>query len=193
MDAFEAISSRRSVRSFLPTPVPEGSMDRILEAGRLAPSAMNRQPWHFIFVTDPEKRKALSKGKFAGFLASSPLVIVGCSNREKSPKWHAVDTAIAMQNMVIAATNEGLGTCWIGSFDESIVREAMKIPSEYGVLAMIAVGYPGNNFSFAGSVASLIRIKKRPEEIASKEEFGRPYKKQEHESGAPSKGDGQKG
>lgn len=176
MDAFEAIMTRRSVRSFLPDQVPKESMDRILEAGRSAPSAMNRQPWHFIFVTESERRKALSEGKFAGFLASSPLVIVGCSNK-KSPKWHAVDTAIAMQNMVIAATNEGLGTCWIGSFNEAKVREALKIPEEYVVLAMIAVGFPSNKPSLVGTITSVLRNKKAPEEIASREEFGLPYRK----------------
>ncbi|MCQ5376666.1 MAG: nitroreductase family protein [Candidatus Methanomethylicia archaeon] len=179
MDAFQAIMTRRSVRSFLPDPVPQESMDRILEAGRAAPSAMNRQPWHFIFVTDSERRKALAGGKFAGFLTSSPLVIVGCSNKERSPKWHAVDTAIAMQNMVIAATNEGLGTCWIGSFDEAKVREALKIPGEYAVLAMIAVGFPSNKPSLTGAIASVLRNKKAPEEIASREEFGLPYRKGE--------------
>ena len=147
MDVFEAIQKRRSVRAYKSTPIPEEKLMKILEAGRLAPSASNIQPWHFIVVKDPEKRKKLAKSKWARFLAEAPVVIVGCGNQKASPKWFMVDVAIAMQNMVLAATGEGLGTCWVGSFNEKEVKELLKIPENYRVIALLAVGYPRENWT----------------------------------------------
>lgn len=126
MDVFEAIQKRHSIRAYESSPVPEEKLIKILEAGRLAPSASNIQPWHFIVVRDAEKRKRLAKARWAKFLAEVPLVIVGCGNQKASPKWFTVDVAIAMQNMVLTATAEGLGTCWIGSFDEGEVKKLLK-------------------------------------------------------------------
>jgi len=126
LDVFEAIQKRHSIRAYESSPVPEEKLIKILEAGRLAPSASNIQPWHFIVVRDAEKRKRLAKARWAKFLAEVPLVIVGCGNQKASPKWFTVDVAIAMQNMVLTATAEGLGTCWIGSFDEGEVKKLLK-------------------------------------------------------------------
>lgn len=175
MDAFEAIKRRRSVRSYLPDTVPEEIIERILEAGRLAPSAGNIQPWHFILVTDINKRQALSAGRFAKFVSEAPVVIVGCGNERASPKWYAVDTAIAMQNMVIAATSEGLGSCWVGSFDEREVRNILKIPDEYRVIAMLTIGYPRESLDPLEKVVKAMRPRKRLEDIVSSEEYGRPF------------------
>ncbi|MEJ5292502.1 MAG: nitroreductase family protein [Candidatus Methanosuratincola sp.] len=172
MEVFEAILKRRSVRSYLPDPIPQEKVNRILEAGRLSPSAMNRQPWHFVVVTDPEKRKELAHGKFGGMLKEAPLVIVGCGDREASPKWYKVDTAIALQTMVIAATGEGLGTCWVGSFDEARVKGVLKIPERYEVVSLLAVGYPREGFSVTGAITSVLRNKKKIGEIVSYEEYG---------------------
>ncbi|MCQ5362804.1 MAG: nitroreductase [Candidatus Verstraetearchaeota archaeon] len=177
MDALEAIITRRSVRSYMPDPVPREVLERILEAGRLAPSAMNLQPWHFIVVTDKEKRRALSAGRFARFLAEVPVVIVGCGNEHLSPKWYAIDTAIALQNMVIAATNEGLGSCWVGSFDEMEVKELLKIPEGYRVVAMLALGYPRKDIDLMGRLVKIVRAKKRLDEIVSAEEFNVPFER----------------
>lgn len=173
MEVFEAILRRRSVRSYLPDPVPQEKLNRILEAGRLSPSAMNRQPWHFIVVTDPERRGRLAHGKFGGMLKEAPVVIVGCGDKEASPKWYKVDTAIALQTMVIAATGEGLGTCWVGSFDEQKVKEILKIPDRYEVVAMLAMGYPKEGPSLIGAVTSVLRRKKEIGEIVSYGEFGK--------------------
>ncbi|MDI9644587.1 MAG: nitroreductase family protein [Candidatus Verstraetearchaeota archaeon] len=172
MEAFEAILRRRSVRSYLPDPVPQEKLNRILEAGRLSPSAMNKQPWHFVVVTDPEKRRGLAHGKFGWMLKEAPLVIVGCGDREASPKWYKVDTAIALQTMVIAATGEELGTCWVGSFDEAKVKEILKIPDRYEVVAMLAVGYPKDGFSLTGTITSVLRKKKEIGEIVSHNCYG---------------------
>jgi len=85
MDVFDAIQERRSIRAYQDTPVPREKLEKILEAARLAPSAGNVEPWHFIVVTDGEKRKLLSKGRYAKFCAEAPVVIVACGDKEASP------------------------------------------------------------------------------------------------------------
>jgi nitroreductase len=173
METFEAIRRRKSVRAYAPARVEKEKLERILEAARLAPSAENIQPWYFIVVTDPEKRKQIAGGgRFAGFIEDAPVLIVGCGDQRASPKWYSIDVAIAMQNMVIAATSEGLGTCWIGSFDEGLVRKLLKIPENYRVVALLTVGYPREKLDLTGKVVHLLHRKKRLEEIVGFEEYG---------------------
>jgi nitroreductase len=173
LDVFEAVKKRRSIRAYLPTPIPKEKILKILEAARLAPSAGNIQPWHFIVVKDSEKKLKISKGRrFARFLAEAPVVIVGCGNAEASPKWYMVDVAIAMQNMVLTATNEGLGTCWVGDFNEKQMKELLKIPENYRVVALLAIGYQREKFDVQGKVLHMIRKRKKLKEIISFEEFG---------------------
>ncbi len=173
MDVFEAIQKRRSIRAYESTPVPREKLEKILEAARLAPSASNIQPWHFIVVTDSEKRKTLSRGRYAKFLKKSPVVIVGCGDQKASPEWYMVDVAIAMQNMVLTATSEGLGTCWVGSFDEDEVKQLLKIPENFRVVALLAVGYPREKRNISGKILHFIRRRKRLERIVSFEEYGK--------------------
>lgn len=170
MDVQEAIRLRKSVRVYDSRPVPEDVLNRVLEAGRLAPSAMNYQPWHFVVVRDPEKRKALSDGRYAKFLTQSPVVIVGLGDKVSSPEWHVVDTTIALQQMVLAATEEGLGTCWIGSFYEDKVKEALGVPERYDVVAMLAVGYPKDGADL-GAVPAMAKNRKDLEKILSYDGF----------------------
>ena len=172
MEVFEAIRERHSVRAYLSDEVPSGKLEKILEAGRLAPSAGNIQPWHFIVVSDLEKRRKLSKGRFAKFLVESPVVVVGCGDRKASPNWYAVDTTIALQNMVLTATSEGLGTCWIGSFNETKVKKVLNIPERFSVVALLALGYRRENLDLSGKVLHFFRRKKKLEKIVSVEEFG---------------------
>lgn len=173
MEVFEAIRRRKSVRAYLPTPVPREKLEKILEAARLAPSAENIQPWYFVVVTDPERRRRIAKsGRFARFLVESPVVIVGCGDRRASPRWHSTDVAIAMQNMVLAATGEGLGTCWIGSFDEGLVRGLLKIPERFRIVALLAVGYPRRKLDLLGKMAHLIHRRKKLEKMVGFEEYG---------------------
>ncbi len=171
MEVFDAVETRKSVRAYSSTPVPKEKLDRVIESGRLAPSAMNLQPWHFIIVHDTGKREEMSKARYAKFLKESPVVIVGCGDRKSSPKWFAIDTTIALQNMVLTATSEGLGTCWIGSFDEDMIRNLLKIPDHLTVVAMLAVGYPRKKLDLA---ATVIRSgsRKPAKDIVSVEEYG---------------------
>ena len=175
MEVFEAIRKRHSVRSYLPDEVSSEKLEKILEAARLAPSAGNIQPWHFIVVSDQQKRKKLSKGRYAKFLVESPVVLVGCGDKKASPNWHTVDTAIAMQSMVLTATSEGLGTCWIGSFNEKQVKELLSIPERFRVIALLAVGYRREKLELASKVLHFFRRKKKLQKIVSVEEFGKAY------------------
>ena len=174
MNVFEVIQKRSSVRSYESTQVPDDKLKAILEAARLAPSAGNIQPWHFIVVLDAYKRRRIAKGcRYGRFLAESPVVIVGCGDPKASPRWYACDTCIAMENIVLAATDEGLGTCWIGAFNENAIREMLKIPSHLEIIALLALGYPREKLDILAKIAHLIRPRKRLEKIACLEEYGK--------------------
>jgi len=176
LDVFEAIQKRRSIRSYEPTPVPIENLRKVLEAARLAPSAGNVQPWRFIVVINSDKRRRIAKGcRYGHFLAESPVVIVGCGDQKASPRWYAIDTSIAMENLVLAATGEGLGTCWIGVFNEKEIREILKIPSHVKIVALLALGYPREKLDVSAKVAHLIRPKKKLEKIAYLEEYGKKF------------------
>ena len=124
--------------------IPSDILEKIIETGKQAPSAANRQPRRFIILTDYEIKKELSKGLFNRFIKNSPVVIVGCANPKDllTGKWASIDTAISLQNMVIAAWTLGVGSCWIGSFNEKKVKEQVKIPEKWKVVALITLGYP---------------------------------------------------
>ncbi len=178
MDFYDAIEKRRSVRSYLSTPVPREVMRRILEAARLAPSANNRMPWKLVVVTDAEKRKAIAaSGIYGRFLDECPAVIVGCGDAVAAPKWHAVDTTIALEHVALAATAEGLGSCWIGSYDEGLVKSLLRIPDNYRVVCLMALGFPRERIDVAAVANRLLRRTKGIEDIAGSEEFGVPWEK----------------
>jgi len=172
MEVHDAIRTRKSVRAYDPRPIPDEVLERILEAGRTAPSANNRQPWKFIVVKDQANREKLTDGKYAKFLKDCPVVIAGCGDTAASPEWCVVDTTIALENMVLAATAEGVGTCWIGSFYEDKVKSALKIPGSHKVVAMLAVGYPKDKDELSPAKPRK-HNRKAPEEIFYSEEFGR--------------------
>ena len=174
MDVFEAVQERRSIRAYQDKPVPREKLEKILEAGRLAPSARNVEPWHFIAVTDKEKRKELSKGLYAKFLIQSPLVIVACGDKKASPDWYAIDVALALENMILTAVGEGLGTCCVGSFNEKDVKEVLKIPENFEVLVMLAVGYAREKVDLSNKVLHLMRSRKTLNKVSSEESFGKP-------------------
>jgi nitroreductase len=144
MSLVDVVLSRRSIRRYEKKDVPNEVLDRILEAGRQAPSAANRQPRHFIILTDQEMKQELSTGLFNRFIKDSPITIVGCAHVGDilTGKWSIIDTSIAMQNMVIAAWAMGVGSCWIGDFKEDKVKQLLKIPAKWKVVALITFGYP---------------------------------------------------
>lgn len=140
MDFMEVIKKRRSIRRYRPDPIPDEVLNQILEAARLAPSGGHRQPWHFIVVKDPETKRKLG---IADWASEAPIVVVGCTDPEISPRWHIVDLSIGFEHIVLAAANFGLGTCWIGKlgFDETI-KKVLGIPEHMKVVAVTPLGYP---------------------------------------------------
>jgi nitroreductase len=148
LNVVEVIQKRRSVRKYLDKPVEEEKINIVLEAARLGPSAANIQPCHFIVVTDPVVRASLREAYGAEWLQQAPVVIVVCANtkdawkRRDGENYWIVDGAIAMQNVVLAATELRLGTCWIAALDEGKLRKALNIPKDFKVIAMTPVGYP---------------------------------------------------
>jgi nitroreductase len=154
MEVLEAIRNRRSIRRFEDTPVEEWKLLNILEAGRLAPSAHNQQPWSFIVVTDPRVKEKLSAACEQDFFittahgVSPPVVIVVCAHpgegwvRIDGEEFWKMDVGIAMQNMALAAVNEGLASCMIVAFREEEVKKALAIRPEERVIALIPIGYP---------------------------------------------------
>ncbi len=142
MDVFEAIAKRRSIRKYVPHPVPEEKLQRVLEAAQAAPSASNRQEYRFIIVRDQEKKERLVRAASdQGFLAEAGLVIAACAT-DPSRRWHAVDVAIAIDHMTLAAAAEGLGTCWIGAFDEEAVKSILGVPENVKVVMLLTLGIP---------------------------------------------------
>ena len=148
MDVFTAIRQRSSVRAYKETEVEEEKLRMILEAGRLSPSASNRQEWKFIVVKKKETRKRLAEAAFGqSFIAEAPIVIVACGTEPTSimscgQLTHTVDVSIACSFMILQAFELGLGTCWIGAFEEGGVKKILKVPDGVRVVAMIPLGYP---------------------------------------------------
>jgi nitroreductase len=140
MSLLAVIFRRRSIRRYKSEPIPDKVLNNILEAGRLAPSADNAQPWHFIVITDPAIKRELSRGMWRSFIESSAFMIAGCG--EKGERWSTVDVAIALENMVLAAAAQGVGSCWIGAFEEEEVKELLDIPHHLKVVALVSFGYP---------------------------------------------------
>ena len=143
MDVMTAIRTRRSIRKYKSRSVEKEKIRKILEAGRLSPSAKNRQPWHFIAVTDSQIKKELSKWLFTRHIKNSPVTIVGCAKTGiLDRKWSIIGTSIALQNMVIAAWALGIGSCWIGGFKEDRVKQLLRIPGKQKIVALVTFGYP---------------------------------------------------
>ncbi|OQX53982.1 MAG: nitroreductase [Candidatus Aminicenantes bacterium 4484_214] len=153
MEVLEAIRKRRSIRKYKGDPLPEDTFHRILEAGRLAPSGKNFQPWKFIVVRDERIKRQLAEASARQyFIAEAPIIIVACGFPEQSyarlgrymSSW-AVDVAIALQQMMLQATAEGVGTCWIGAFEEQEVKKILQVPEEVRVLGLTPLGYPAED------------------------------------------------
>jgi len=124
-------------------------------------------------VTEEEKKRKIAKSRFAKFLSECSAIIVGCGDKKASPKWYKVDVSIALQNMVLAAVSLGLGTCWVGSFDEKEVKKLLRIPERFEIVALIALGYEKKKIDLQGKILHLVRRRKELREIASFNEFGK--------------------
>ena len=152
MDVLEAIKERRSIRAYAAKEVSEEDVERLIEAARWAPSAGNIQPWAFVIVKDVEtKRKLSSAALNQTLIQEAPVIIVVCADLIRSSSGYGSrgvhlysiqDTAAATENILLAAQELGLATCWVGAFREDEVAKAVKAPRNLRPVAMVAVGYP---------------------------------------------------
>ncbi|MBZ4647265.1 MAG: nfrA2 [Clostridia bacterium] len=150
MSFLELAKRRYSVRDYKDTPVEEEKILQVLEAGRVAPSAVNYQPLYFIVVRDEELRKKILTTYPRNWIASAPVIIVVCGDHSKAwrradGKDHCdIDTAIAIDHMTLAATDLGLGTCWVCAFNSMQCHKILGLPSHIEVIALLPLGYPAD-------------------------------------------------
>ncbi|MDD5503292.1 MAG: nitroreductase family protein [Candidatus Thermoplasmatota archaeon] len=182
MEFFDVISTRRSVRGYKDAPVEEEKIVKCLETARLAPSWKNGQCWNLIVVRDKEKIKAMAHPIVNPWLPQAPCVIVACADPKKSGErdgrqYYLVDTGIAMEHLVLAAAAQGLGTCWIGIYDEAKIKEMLQIPEEMRVVALTPLGYPDEENNLRVRITKGLIEKFSPrrklEETAFFEKFGK--------------------
>jgi nitroreductase len=150
MDLLKEIEQRQSIKDFLTKPIEDEKMDRILEAGRLAPSAKNRQPWRFIVITDETLRGKIQQAAFGQeYVGKAPAVIAASSTNidYRMPNGqlsYPIDIAFAVSFMMLQAEHEELGSCVITTFDEPEVKELLTIPYSMKVVMLLLLGYPGS-------------------------------------------------
>ena len=148
MDLYQAIRARKSVRAYREEPVGDDTLARIFEAARLAPSARNDQEWRFVIVRGRDTRERIAT-EAAGqpFIGQAPVLVVCCAETDGrmmrgGQQAYPIDLAIAIDHLTLAATAEGLGTCWIGAYDENKVKDILGIPSAVRVVELLPLGYP---------------------------------------------------
>jgi len=156
---FDLVRKRRSCRNYSEAPVPDALIRNCLEAARLAPSACNKQPWRFIVVKDCElRRKLCSDGLLPGismpWAQKAPVIVVLCAETSilthtiapmiSKVQYHLIDIGIAGEHFVLAAEAQGLGTCWIGWFNEKQVRKILTLPRSLQILSLISLGHPAS-------------------------------------------------
>ncbi len=172
MSLIELVKSRYSVRSYLSDPIPEEILAEILESGRQAPSAQNRQPWRFIVVQGEDKIKSLSHhcgliGLSNFFIRSAPCVIIACADTKKNIRinqqdYYLVDTAIAFQQMMLTAWEHGIGSCWMAAFSEKVMHKWLQLPQSWRIVGLSPFGYPAEKKSLhARLVSSFARSTQR--------------------------------
>jgi len=167
MDVFEAIRTILAIRSYQDRPVPEATIRRILEAGRLTGSAMNLQPWHFIVVQDRERLRQLGALAPTGpYVAQAPLAIVVAI---EPTRFAVSDASRAIQSMMLTAWADGLGSNWVGFGGVEGVKRLLDVPANLDVLAILPFGYPAQP-------AGRGKKQRKPlAAIAHRERFGQPF------------------
>ena len=143
----DCIKKRYSVRKFLDKSVEQEKIDILLEAARLAPSASNKQTWHFVVIKDKEKRKQLTdicRGQ--KFVSEAPITIAVCNTNLDyimtcGQRASIIDGAIAAEHIVLQAVELGLGSCWIGAFYHNKMAELINLPQDYEIIGLLPIGY----------------------------------------------------
>jgi len=155
MDFYKVIQERESIRNYDPNrPIEKETLLRIIEAGRIAPSAANLQPWKFILVSSKDKLKKIQACYPRSWFCDAPHILIVKGNRKMAWKrphdgYNSLETdlTIAMDHMILAAENEGLGTCWIANFNPDILRDALKLTADEFVFAITPLGYQKKDFN----------------------------------------------
>jgi len=185
METLECIKTRRSVRKFLDKEVPQDVLREILKAARWAPSAGNRQPWRFVVTQDREKIRTFDPYFHQPWVEQAPAVLVACVNPhdtwatyDERDDCFVLDTAAAIQNVLLAIHDFGLGAVWVLSFSPRAVRKALDVPPHIRILSIIPFGYyeKEGEIEFEGRTASnkADRFRRPAEEIFFFEEYGSP-------------------
>lgn len=151
MDGLKAILERRSIRAYTGEQVPDEIIENLLRAGMFAPSAMDSQPWEFLVIRDPDKKKAVSKlGRYWGMLENAPLGILVMANlkgyKASSREFFMQDCSAATENILLAAQAQGLGGVWLGLYPKQDrmqgLRDIYGIPEDIIPFSLISIGYP---------------------------------------------------
>jgi len=148
MDVTTAIKTRRSIRAYKDKPIEDEKLEAVLEAGRLAPSAKNKQEWKYVVVRDKALReKMVDAANGQKFVGQASAIIVACSMETDyampcGELSYPIDVAISVDHMTLAAVEQGLGTCWIGAFNQDKVKKLLDIPDEIRVVVLLPIGYP---------------------------------------------------
>jgi nitroreductase len=149
----DIIETRKSIRSYKSQEIEEEKLNYILEAFRKSPSAKNLQPWKLIVVRNKKIIKDLAIAcNNQTFLEEAPVLIAACANKEGAygkvggyMNSYPIDIGLALEHLILAATEQGLGTCWIGAFKEQLVKDILKVPEDVRVVALTPVGYPARD------------------------------------------------
>jgi len=168
MDFFELIGKRYSVRAYQSKPVEANKLEEILEAARLAPTAANRQPFQIIIVDTQGREPELKRIYGRDWFVQAPLVLCACAatqegwTRGDGKNYSEVDTAIAMDHLILAAAALGLGTCWIAAFDRAAAKEVLGLPDDVEPVALTPLGYPADEAKpkTRKSLSDLVRYEK---------------------------------
>jgi len=150
MEYFDLIKNRYSVRAYKPDPVEDTKLQAILEAGRLAPTADNRQPFQLIVIHTSGREEELQRIYRRDWFTQAPIILCACGVprlswvRRDQRRYLDVDVAIVMDHVILAATNLGLGTCWIAAFNSVAAREILTIPEDIEPLIFTPLGYPAD-------------------------------------------------
>lgn len=174
MELIDVINKRYSVRSYKNIPVEEKILFEILDAGRLAPSAVNFQPWFFIVVKEKKQREAMNNVYSRTWFKTAPVVIIICADHSMSWKrsndkkdFADVDASIAIDHMTLRATDLGLGTCWVCNFNADECCKVLELPEQIEPIALLPLGYPDDS--------QPVRKRKPLEEIVFLEKFGNTF------------------
>ena len=168
MEVYEAIRSRVAVKEFKPDPVPEAVIRKVLLAARWAPSQRNRQPWHFIVVQDREVLQQIGAlAPSGGYITQAPAAIAVAM--EAGARLTQFDAARAIENMILAAWAEGVGTSYVNQLERDKIKELLGIPAEMELITVMPYGYPTPEAAARG------KRRKGLAEIAHRESFERRY------------------